>query len=461
MKASRPSPPVEESAEPTPTPEPEEMAYAKEHDFKFVSAAVPMGYSYPSMMHADGYTDPVFGENTMNSSYFHLVSVEPLPEDDNYIVYTFNGTHYLYVDFTAGEDSPEEKNSGTNGLDLVFVDGNTGYRIPQRYVEYTGDDYQEYNITVSTDGEEAAENEVTLQDVLDTQGFEWDGEELHVTLLYNGNSTVYSSTRDAAEDGRFRYQASLGLDDTYTLIAPAGYTGLCLGVDISSSGLANQKDNSDAVALELFEPDEDSDYYFIRLDEMAAPRLIAADGVKECSSPKSVETDTEELATVVDMQEYEEYGHLIPADTYDGDFNPYDYIFYFEDSNAEALMYGDSLIAYRDPFNYGGKSLLENGVCKTPIVNMSSERLIEIVAFDGAGNIVGRSGTVAPGEFITEFTLDEFPTGPLKAMRCNSMWVKDTGNEPIIDELKAHVGLYVYLYNLDGNMISVSPLTVQ
>lgn len=456
-------PPVEESAEPTPTPEPEEMAYAKEHDFKFVSAAVPMGYSYPSMMHADGYTDPVFDENTMNSSSFRLVSVEPLPEDDNYIVYTFNGTHYLYVDFTAGEDSPEEKNSGTNGLDLVFVDGNTGYRIPQRYVEYTGDDYQEYNITVSTDGEEAAENEVTLQDVLDTQGFEWDGEELHVTLLYSGNSTVYSSTRDAAEDGRFRYQASLGLDDTYTLIAPAGYTGLCLGVDISSSGLANQKDNSDAVALELFEPDEDSDYYFIRLDEMAAPRLIAADGVKECSSPKSVDADTEELATVVDMQAYAD-GYLEPTGTYNSSFGPGIPEFTFAGSNADALVdWGifDTIIVYRDPFNSGGKSLLEDGVCKTPIVNMSTGLLIEVVAFDGDGNIVGRSGTVAPGEFITEFTLDEVPADTFDAMRYRSMWVKDTGKEPRLEEVKAHVGLYVYLYDLDGNMMSVYPLTVQ
>lgn len=464
-------PQVEESAEPTPTPEPEEMAYAKEYDFKFVSAATTMSYGYPSRMYADGYVDPVF-EDKVNSSSFYLVSVEPYPEDDNYIVYTFKGTHAVFVNFTASADSSEgeDKNAGSPFLNLVFVDGNTGYRIPQRYVEYTGDDYQEFNITVSTDGEEAAENEVTLQDVLDAQGFEWDGEELHVTLLYSGDSTVYANRTYDVGGGRFCLDFWGGVDDTYTLIAPAGYTGLCIGVDMSSPRSDNQEDNGEAVALELFEPEENSDYYFMRLDEMAAPRLIAADGVKECSSPKSVDADTEELATVVDMQAYAEYGLTYTSTYYNCGFYPYS-AFYSADIPEETLTaYGidNILIAYHDPLDsFDGqpgstmRAILDTGVCKTPIVNMSTGLLIEVVAFDGAGNIVGRSGTVAPGEFITEFTLDEVPATAFDAMGCKGMRFEDTGTEPNIIESEACIGLYVYLYDLDGNMISVDPLGVQ
>lgn len=81
------------------------------------------------MQHVVGYIDPEY-EKEMNKSIYQLTSVEPLADDPDYLVYTIKGTHDGRVDFTAGEDSSEEKSFGTTGLDLYFVDGNTGYRIP-------------------------------------------------------------------------------------------------------------------------------------------------------------------------------------------------------------------------------------------------------------------------------------------------------------------------------------------
>lgn len=188
--------PTAEPAEPEATPEPEEMAYATEHGFKLISPAEHMNYIYPSMQYADGYTDPVFNIETTNESKFRLIGVEPLADDPDYLVYTIKGTHDGRVHMTAAEDaSTEERYYGTTYLGLEFVDGNTGYRIPQKYVTYTGNDHNEYDVTVSSEGEEAAENEVTLQDILDAQGFVWNGEEVHITLLYSGDSTYGDSKK--------------------------------------------------------------------------------------------------------------------------------------------------------------------------------------------------------------------------------------------------------------------------
>lgn len=453
--------PTAEPAEPEATPEPEEMAYATEHGFKFVSAAEPMNYSYPSMQYADGYTDPVFNIETTNESEFRLIGVEPLADDPDYIVYTFAGNHSVRVDFTAGEDSQEEKYAGTSTLDLCFVDGNTGYRIPQRNVNYTENDHNEYDVTVSSEGEEAAENKVSLQDVLNAQGFAWDGEEVHITLLYSGDSTVYTNTKDPVENGRFHYEFSGRLSDTYTVIAPAGYTGLCVGVDLSKVGTSRKEetDSEETPALALFEPEEGSNYYFQRLDEMAAPFLGVIDAAEKCASVKSVEADAEELTRALDQTFYS------TANT------GFDALMAMRSptvSTETMLDYGVTgiIIANLDPLENmwmtPERDLLENGQCQTLIVNESTGLLIEVVAFDGEGNIVGRSGTVAPGEFITEFTLDEIPTKTFTAMESNGIMIySDTEREMYIEEMETRVGLYVYLYDLDGKLLYISPLTTQ
>ena len=118
----------------------------------------------------------------------------------------------------------------------------------------------------------------------------------------------------------------------------------------------------------------------------------------------------------------------------------------------------------RSEWDERGMKPLENGQCQTIIVNHSTGLLIEVAAFDGEGNIVGRSGTVAPGEFITEFALDEVPTKAFTAMKCNG--VVYSNNNPAkreiwIEETEARVGLYAYFYDLDGNLLNISPLTTQ
>ncbi len=459
--------PTAEPAEPEATPEPEEMAYATEHGFKVVSAAEPMNYSYPSVQYADGYTDPVFNIETTNRSKFRLIGVEPLADDPDYIVYTFAGDHDCCVDFTAGEDSSEEKDAGTATLDLCFVDGNTGYRIPQKYVNYMNNDHQEYDVTVSSEGEEAAENEVTLQDILDAQGFVWNGEEVHITLLYSGDSTGYVGSKDPVENGRFHYKYSGGISDTYTVIAPAGYTGLCVGVDLSEVGTSRKEeaDSGETPALALFEPEEGSNYYFQRLDEMAAPFLGVTDGAEKCASAKSVEADAEALAAVAEIKgpTWVSLNEEWIYETLDTDS-----VEEISTTPAETWWeYGIRGIKVAAPdltrseWEERGMKPLENGLCQTIILNTSTGLLIEVVAFDGEGNIVGRSGTVAPGEFITEFALDEVPTKTFTAMRTNGIVYSDTEREMYIEEKEARVGLYVYLYDLDGNLLYTGPLATQ
>ncbi len=446
--------PTAEPAEPEATPEPEEMAYATEHGFKVVSAAEPMNYSYPSMQYADGYTDPVFNIETTNRSKFCLIGVEPLADDPDYIVYTFAGDHDCCVDFTAGEDSSEEKDAGTTTLDLCFVDGNTGYRIPQKYVNYMNNDHQEYDVTVSSEGEEAAENEVTLQDILDAQGFVWNGEEVHITLLYSGDSTGYVGSKDPVENGRFHYKYS-------------GYTGLCVGVDLSEVGTSRKEeaDSGETPALALFEPEEGSNYYFQRLDEMAAPFLGVTDGAEKCASAKSVEADAEELAAVAEIK-----GPTWVSLTEEWIYETLDTDLVEEISATPAETWWEYGIRgikvaapdlTRSEWEERGMKPLENGLCQTIILNTSTGLLIEVVAFDGEGNIVGRSGTVAPGEFITEFALDEIPTKTFTAIRNEGIVYSDTEREMYIEEKEARVGLYVYLYDLDGNLLYTGPLATQ
>lgn len=461
--------PTAEPAEPEATPEPEEMAYATEHGFKFVSAAEPMNYSYPSMQYVVGYIDPEY-EEEMNQSIYQLTSVEPLADDPDYLVYTIKGTHDGRVHMTAAEDaSAEERYYGTTYLGLEFVDGNTGYRIPQKYVTYTENDHNEYDVTVSSEGEEAAENEVTLQDILDAQGFVWNGEEVHITLLYSGDST-WGGSKKAVGNGRYSYYAEFDITDTYTLIAPVGYTGLCVGVNLSGSALAlayqknTEEDEEVSNTLELFVPDEDDNYYFQRLDEMAAPLFGVTDGAEKCTSAKSVETDTEELAAVMDLPCYAEWGALYP--TY-GDANVWridDAINLPADTTERMRNSGveDILIANPDPFEYKttGRDIQISGQCQMTVVNMSTGLLVEIVAFDGERNIVGRSGTVAPGEFITEFALDEVPTKNFDVVRCNG-YIRGETLTPAVEETEALIGLYVYLYDLDGNLLYTGPLATQ
>lgn len=449
--------PTAEPAEPEATPEPEEMAYATEHGFKFVSAAEPMNFYYPSMQHVVGYIDPEY-EKEMNKSIYQLTSVEPLADDPDYLVYTIKGTHDGRVNMTAAEDaSVEERYYGTTYLGLEFVDGNTGYRIPQKYVYYTNNDHQEYDVTVSSEGEEAAENEVTLQDILDAQGFVWNGEEVHITLLYSGDST-WGSSREPVGNGRYSYYAECDVTDTYTLIAPAGYTGLCVGVDLSTVDAfrGEETDSEETPALALFEPEEGSNYYFRRLDEMAAPLFGVTDGAEKCTSAKSVETDTEELAAVMDLPCYAEWGALYPTDD-DANVWRIDYAIINLPADTTETMRNsgveDILIANPDPFQYKttGRDIQISGQCQTTVVNMSTGLLVEIVAFDGERNIVGRSGTVAPGEFITEFALDEVPAENFDVVRYNGD----------VSETEALIGLYVYLYDLDGNLLYTGPLATQ
>lgn len=457
-----------EPSEPEATPEPEEMAYATEHGFKFVSAAEPMNYTYPSMQYADGYTDPVFNVETTNESKFRLIGVEPLADDPDYIVYTFAGDHYVRVDFTAGEDSSEEKNAGTTTLDLCFVDGDTGYRIPQKYVSYTGKDHKEYDVTVSSEGEEAAKNEVTLQDVLDAQGFAWDGKEVHITLQYSGDSTEYPYARDSVGNGRVHYRSDISLSDTYTVIAPAGYSGLCVGVDLSKVGTSRKEetDSEETPALELFEPEEGSKYYFQRLDEMAAPFLSVTDTAEKSTFAKSIEADAGELSTVAEnvgttsmyLAERWIYRELDPYYTAKTSAVPKETMWEY---GIEDIEVGAPDLSWSE-WEERGMKPLENGQCRTIIVNCSTGLLIEVVAFDGEGNIVGRSGTVAPGEFITEFALDEVPTKAFTAIRNSGIiGYSDTEREMDIEETEARVGLYVYLYDLDGNLLNISPLATQ
>lgn len=458
--------PTAEPAEPEATPEPEEMAYATEHGFKFVSAAEPMNYSYPSMQHVVGYIDPEY-EEEMNQSIYQLTSVEPLADDPDYLVYTIKGTHDGRVNMTAAEDaSVEERYYGSTYLGLEFVDGNTGYRIPQKNVYYTNNDHQEYDVTVSSEGEEAAENEVTLQDILDAQGFVWNGEEVHITLLYSGDST-WGSSREPVGNGRYSYYAECDVTDTYTLIAPAGYTGLCVGVDLSTVDAfrGEETDSGETPALALFEPEEGSNYYFQRLDEMAAPLFGVTDGAEKCASAKSVETDTEELAAVMDLPCYAEWGALYPTDDDANVWRIDDAIINLPADTTERMRNSgveDILIANPDPFQYKttGRDIQISGQCQMTVVNMSTGLLVEIVAFDGERNIVGRSGTVAPGEFITEFALDEVPAENFDVVRCNG-YIRGETLTPAVEETEALIGLYVYLYDLDGNLLYTGPLATQ
>ncbi len=231
-----------------------------------------------------------------------------------------------------------------------------------------------------------------------------------------------------------------------------------MGVDLSTVGTSRgeETDSEETPALALFEPEEGSNYYFQRLDEMAAPLFGVTDGAEKCASAKSVEADAEELAAVMDLPCYAEWGGLYPTDD-DANVWRIDYAIINLPADTTETMRNSGveeiLIANPDPFQYKttGRDIQISGQCQTTVVNISTGLLVEIVAFDGEGNIVGRSGTVAPGEFITEFALDEVPAENFDVVRYNG-YVRET---------EALIGLYVYLYDLDGNLLYTGPLATQ
>lgn len=431
--------------------EPENLTYAEEHGFQFVGASDPMDYRYLAPMHCSGFTDVEFDPDVWNYSTFRLVSAEPLADDPNYTVYTFTGVHSLDVGLSAGAWDQDSR-FGCDGLQLVFVDANTGYEISTRAsYSYFGDDHQETTADISSAG------------LLDSPGFLWDGEEIHISWLQSGNSHILKNEQNEGDDGRTTFYLSAQVDEKYVLAMPTGYTGLCVGVRVpqnknDSNNVESEENNETGNKLELFEPDEACYYYFRRLDEMAA---LLNDGVisgrtESGALTKSIKNDGEALANMPNakanpdgtVQKYRRYCD-----------NPSWKAVAAESEKTTSALWDKGLyditVASRMQESFNEPEALRDNICSVDVINRSKGLLVEIVAFDGDCNVVGRSGIIGPQEFLSGFPLDKIPETTFSSIHSVLYYMDETDAWHIAEEPFAisNVTLGAYVYDLNGNFL--------
>lgn len=431
--------------------EPENLTYAEEHGFQFVSASDPMDYQYPSSMYCSGLTDVEFDPDVWNSSTFRLVSVEPLADDPNYTVYTFTGVHTCAIKLSGV--AVDGAFWGVHGAGLVFVDANTGYELSSEDPAYTDNDsHYETSTNISSEG------------LLTSPGFQWNGKEIHISLSYSGDSYDLYNDCYTGDDGRNIVDFSARVEEKYVLAMPTGYTGLCVGVDISKRendpNYVESEENDEAGnTLKLFEPGKDHHYYFRRLDEMAA---LLNDGVisgrtESGALAKSIQNDREDLDSIPNIaansdgtvQKFRD--GTISAQWTSLSAEP--------EETANALREkGIENITVATHVQEAGDELeaLQDNMCSVDIINRSKGLLVEVVAFDGECNVIGRSGIVRPQEFLSGFPLDKIPettflstySGMFYQDGTSGSWM--TSDEPA---LTYNVTFGAYVYDLDGNFL--------
>lgn len=439
----------------------EAQTYAQAHNFQFVGGSAPMDYSLASRMTCNGFSDVKFDPDVWNYFRFQLASVEPLAEDSNYNVYTFKSSFQSFVKL-SGIQTSESVSVGYRWMRPFFVDANTGYKIPQKSVYYSysdGIDHQESINGISSAGNSATGNRISLRDVLDSPSFTWDGEEVHAYLRYSGDSSIRNKDIQTGDDGRTTVDVSFQIDDGYTLVLPAGYTGLCIGYDITwgeNDANYEEAEEEDSDELELFEPEEGSHYYFRRLDEMAAVLLNGpVSGRTGSSFAKSIVGNAEALAELKNI-----------VATPDGTVQCYttDKVATWSFLST-ASMEMRRLLAERGLLEIDiaaskagaghASEPTDDKLCNVNAINRSTGLLVDVVAFDGAGNVLGRSGMIAPGEFISGFSLDKAPKATFKNVRDDIYSSAANGGTPtIIDKtLECSLALGAYVYDLDGNFL--------
>ena len=431
--------------------EPEKLTYAEEHGFQFVGASDPMDYQYPAKMRCSGFTNVEFDPDVWNSSTFRLVSVGPLADDPNYTVYTFTSVHTLAVRLSCV--AGDKGSIGYVGPDLAFVDANTGYQISTRMRSFSGNDHQESIADISSEG------------LLASPSFLWDGEEIHISLSISANSRTLNKDVYTNDDGRAVIDWSTQIEDECVLVMPTGYTGLCVGVCIPKSDndpnyvQPEEDDGETGNKLELFEPDENCYYYFRRLDEMAA---LLNDGVisgrtESGALAKSIQNDREDLDSIPNIaansdgtvQKFRD--GTISAQWTSLSAEP--------EETANALREkGIENITVATHVQEAGDELeaLQDNMCSVDIINRSKGLLVEVVAFDGECNVIGRSGIVRPQEFLSGFPLDKIPettflstySGMFYQDGTSGSWM--TSDEPA---LTYNVTFGAYVYDLDGNFL--------
>lgn len=437
----------------------EAQTYAQAHNFQFVGGSAPMDYSLASRMTCNGFSDVKFDPDAWNYFQFQLVSVEPLAEDSNYNVYAFKSSIQPYVKL-SGIQASESTSAGYLLMAPRFVDANTGYEIPQRSAHYSdGIDHLESINGISSAGNSATGNRISLRDVLNSPSFTWDGEEVHVYLRRSGNSSIRNEDIQTGDDGRTTVDVSFQVDDEYILILPAGYTGLCIGYDITwgeNDANYEEAEEEDSDELELFEPEEDSHYYFRRLDEMAAVLLNGqVSGRTESGFAKSIAGNAEALAELKNIVANPD--GTVQCYTTD---NVATWSFLSTASMemrrllAERGLLEIDIAASKAGAGHASEPT-DDKLCNVNAINRSTGLLVDVVAFDGAGNVLGRSGMIVPGEFISGFSLDKAPEATFKNVRDDIYSSAANGGTPtIIDKtLECSLALGAYVYDLDGNFL--------
>lgn len=433
--------------------EPENLTYAEEHGFQFVGASDPMDYRYLAPMRCSGLTDVEFDPEVWNYSAFRLVSAEPLADDPNYTVYTFSGVHTNAVKLSGVEDENHSCNWGTNSSTLLFVDANTGYQIYTTGNRgYYGDDHMESIADISAEG------------LLNSPSFLWEGEEIHLSLSRSGDSHESYKDYYVGDDGRAMADWSSQVEDKYILVAPTDYTGLCVGVRIPKNETdpnyvrPEETDGEAGNKMELFEPSENVYYYFRRLDEMAA---LLNDGVisgrtESGALTKSIKDDGEALANMPNVkanpdgtvQKYRRYCD-----------NPSWKAVAAESEKTTSALWDKGLyditVASRMQESFNEPEALRDNMCSVDVINRSKGLLVEIVAFDGDCNVVGRSGIIGPQEFLSGFPLDKIPETTFSSIHSVLYYMDEMDAWHIAEEPFAisNVTLGAYVYDLNGNFL--------
>lgn len=446
---------VEETTAATEEPtEPENLTYAEEHGFQFVGASDPMDYQYPAKMSCNGLADVEFDPDVWNSSTFHLVSAEPLADDPNYTVYSFTGVHTYTVRLSGVITDHNSVNVGSFS-GLIFVDANTGYKISMEDVYYDNKDnrHQESTTDISSDG------------LLAAPSFLWDGKEVHISLSYSGDSYALNRDVHKDDDGRTVVNRSAQVEDKYVLVMPTGYTGLCVGVEIPKSKnnpnyvKSEEDDDETGNKLELFEPDEDDYYYFRRLDEMAA---LLNDGVisgrtESGALAKSIQNDREDLKAIPNIvansngtvQKFRD--GTISAQWTNLSAEPEETANALREKGIEDITVAAHVQEANDELE-----ALQGNMCSVDIINRSKGLLVEVVAFDGECNVIGRSGIVGPQEFLSGFPLDKIPETTFLSTYSGMFYQDGTSGSWITSEepaLTYNVTFGAYVYDLDGNFL--------
>jgi lipoprotein len=443
---------VEETTAATEEPtEPENLTYAEEHGFQFVGASDLMDYQYPSSMYCSGLTDVEFDPDVWNSSTFRLVSAEPLTDDPNYTVYTFTGVHTCAIKLSGM--AVDGASWGVHGTDLVFVDANTGYKLFREDPTYADDNnHHESSTDISSEG------------LLASPGFQWNGKEIHISSSYSGDSYDLYNDCYVGDDGRNIVDFSAQVEEKYVLAMPTGYTGLCVGVAVPKSkndpNYVESEENAEAGnKLELFEPDEDYYYYFRRLDEMAA---LLNDGVisgrtESGALTKSIQNDREDLDSIPNIaansdgtvQKFRD--GTISAQWTNLLAEPEETANTLREKGIEDITVAAYVQEASDELE-----ALQGNMCSVDIINRSKGLLVEVVAFDGECNVIGRSGIVGPQEFLSGFPLDKIPETTFLSTYSGMFYQDGTSGSWVTSEepaLTYNVTFGAYVYDLDGNFL--------